>query len=159
MDDYVAKPLDQITLDGALARRIPAFDEEPKADGGGAEPVAPLLENSLLTDVFRHNSESRGYLIGVFIEESRARAAQLAAAEASGDSETMQRLAHALKGSARTIGAKRLQEICATVQEASSEGRVADAVALQSTLENCFELTAELLLKGCPEAQSASAGR
>jgi CheY-like chemotaxis protein len=159
MDDYVAKPLDQITLDAALARRIPAFDEEPKADGSGAEPVAPLLENSLLTDVFRHNSESRGYLIGVFIEESRARAAQLAAAEASGDSETMQRLAHALKGSARTIGAKRLQEICATVQEASSEGRVADAVALQSTLENCFELTAELLLKGCPEAQSGGAAR
>jgi HPt (histidine-containing phosphotransfer) domain-containing protein len=158
MDDYVAKPLDQVTLDAALARRIPAYDgtaDLAPGDGAGstALPPVPLLENSLLTDVFRHNSESRGYLIGVFGDESRARIAQLAAAEQSGDSETMHRLAHALKGSARTIGAKRLEQICAIVQEASTAGRVEDARALQPTLEHCFELTAELLRKGCPAPQ------
>jgi len=64
MDDYVAKPLDQTTLDAALARRIPTYyDGEPAPAGGtggspeaSATPGVPLLENSLLTDVFRHNS-------------------------------------------------------------------------------------------------------
>jgi CheY-like chemotaxis protein len=160
MDDYVAKPLDQVTLDAALARRIPAFDlsDAPEKAAGsrkGATPPLPLLEGSVLTDVFRHNGESRGYLIGVFIEESRARIEQLEAAEALADAETMERLAHALKGSARTIGAKRLEEICAGVQTAASEGRVEVASALRAPLRNCFELTAELLRRGCPEAQGA----
>jgi CheY-like chemotaxis protein/nitrogen-specific signal transduction histidine kinase len=166
MDDYVAKPLDQITLDAALARRIPAYDEadapaDTKPTKGrarrravSAAAPAPLLEDSVLTDVFRHNSESRGYLIGVFVEETRARIAQLAAAEAAGDEATMQRLSHALKGSAGAVGARRLAEICQTVHEAVVEGRVADASELQGTLERSFELTCELLRKGCPETQS-----
>jgi CheY-like chemotaxis protein len=160
MDDYVPKPLDQVSLDAALARRIPAFDEPPRANGDGDHDgvaEAALLENSLLTDVFRHNSESRGYLIGVFIVETRARIAQLAAAETTADAAGMERLAHALKGSARTVGARRLEEICAAVQELANEGRLADANELHGTLERCFELTAELLQRGCPEAQSASA--
>jgi two-component system sensor histidine kinase/response regulator len=161
MDDYVAKPLDQTALDAALARRIPAYDnDDPSATEGGAEapPAVPLLENSLLTDVFRHNSESRGYLIGVFIDESRTRIAQLAAAQRAADTETMRRLSHALKGSARTIGARRLEQICAAVQEAATEGRVSETPELQA-LEQCFELTAELLRRGCPEAQDAELSR
>ncbi|HUB75652.1 MAG TPA: response regulator [Solirubrobacteraceae bacterium] len=155
MDDYVAKPLDQVTLDAALARRLPKYDDDAKPAKGrrrGAEAPVPLLENSLLTDVFRHNSESRGYLIGVFIEESRARIAQLAAAGIAGDSATMQRLAHALKGSARTVGARRMEQVCESVQEPANEGRVGEATRLQATLERCFEQTAELLRRGCPES-------
>jgi CheY-like chemotaxis protein len=168
MDDYVTKPLDQTALDAALARRIPAYDDDSPAaaDANGKAagtadrpPAVALLENSLLTDVFRHNSESRGYLIGVFIDESRTRIAQLAAAERAEDSDTMRRLSHALKGSARTIGARQLEEICAIVQEAATDGRVADASELQGALEQCFELTAELLRRGCPEAQDAELTR
>jgi CheY-like chemotaxis protein len=87
MDDYVAKPLDQVRLDAALARRLPVYDTsvgQLNGSNGTGSPdtaVAPLLQSSVLTDVFRHNSESRGYLIGVFAEESRARISQLAAAE------------------------------------------------------------------------------
>jgi CheY-like chemotaxis protein/nitrogen-specific signal transduction histidine kinase len=166
MDDYVPKPLDQTSLDAALARRMPVFDSEaPDAQGGkgksrSPKPASlPLLENSLLADVFRHNSESRGYLIGVFIEESRGRIEQIALAEQTGDAAAMQRLAHALKGSARTIGARRLEEVSEAVQEAALEGRIADGAKLQGTLEQCFELTAELLRKGCPEAQDAELAR
>jgi hypothetical protein len=117
MDDYVPKPLDQISLEAALARRLPTFDEPPTANGdGGQDGVAgaALRENSLLTDVFRHNSESRGYL-------------------------------------------RRLEEICGAVQELATEGRLADANGLHGTLERCFELAAELLQRGCPQAQNGGA--
>ncbi len=162
MDDYVAKPLDQVTLDAALARRLPAYDApapqartakgNSKRRAAAGAPPAPLLENSILTDVFRHNSESRGYLIGVFIEESRARLSQLFTAEAAGDHPTMQRLSHALKGSAGAVGARRLEEICVAIQEAVTAGSAAEAGKLRGPLEDCFELTCELLRRGCPDS-------
>ena len=150
MDDYVAKPLDQSTLDAALARRLPVLEERGARDRDDS-PTLPILDsNSRLTDVFRHNNESRGYLIGVFIEESRARIDQLAAAEALGDSTLMQRLSHALKGTAGAVGARALEQVCAAVQGAVTDGRTEDAVALQDQLEHCFTVTCDLLRKGCP---------
>jgi signal transduction histidine kinase/HPt (histidine-containing phosphotransfer) domain-containing protein/ActR/RegA family two-component response regulator len=165
MDDYVAKPLDQVRLDAALARRLPVYDTgvgQLSGSNGTGSPdtaVAPLLQSSVLTDVFRHNSESRGYLIGVFAEESRARISQLAAAEGRGDNPTMQRLSHALKGSAGAVGARRMEQICARVHDAVLEGRTGNASELQGALERCFELTAELLRKGCPESADAAPAR
>jgi CheY-like chemotaxis protein len=172
MDDYVAKPLDQVTLDAALARRLPAYDASaadaeagnPKGGarrrrGAAPAPPVPLLENSVLTDVFRHNSESRGYLIGVFIEESQARIEQLVAAETAGHPATMQRLAHALKGSAGAVGARRLEQVCRAIYEAALEDRLEDASKLYDTLEDCFELTCELLRRGCPESTDAEPAR
>jgi CheY-like chemotaxis protein len=168
MDDYVAKPLDQVRLDAALARRLPAYDASGRefnaANGkngsdSAAAPAAPLLQNSVLTDVFRHNSESRGYLIGVFIEESRARIAQLAAAEARADHPAMQRLSHALKGSAGAVGARRMEQVCHQIHEATLEGRTGHASELQGTVERCFDLTRDLLRKGCPESVDGGTAR
>jgi CheY-like chemotaxis protein/HPt (histidine-containing phosphotransfer) domain-containing protein/nitrogen-specific signal transduction histidine kinase len=168
MDDYLAKPLDQVTLDAALARRILTYDPsatQASTSGGknggrkGARsaaqtPAVPLLENSVLTDVFRHDSESRGYLIGVFIDESRTRIAQLAAAETAGDEAVMQRLSHALKGSAAAVGARQLEQVCRTIHEAVIAGHVEVASKLQGTLKQSFDLTCDLLRKGCPETHS-----
>ena len=152
MDDYVAKPLDQSTLDAALARRLPTYDTE--VAGTQPEGSAPLLDmHSRLTDVFRHNAESRGYLIGVFIDESRARIEQLAAAEAVGDLTLMQRLAHALKGTAGAVGTRAFEQVCVSIHDAVVDGRLEDAVALRESLEHVFALTSDLLRKGCPETQ------
>jgi HPt (histidine-containing phosphotransfer) domain-containing protein len=108
----------------------------------------------VLTDVFRHDSESRGYLIGVFIEESRTRIAQLAAAETADDQAVMQRLSHALKGSAAAVGARQLEQVCRTIHEAVIAGHVDVASKLQGTLKQSFDLTCDLLRKGCPETHS-----
>ena len=160
MDDYIAKPLDQAKLDAALARRLPVYDASDEdadsssnADAPCDDARVPLLDRSVLTDVFRHNSESRGYLIGVFVEESRARIEQLAAAEALGDATAMERLAHALKGSAGAVGARRLEQVCRSIHEAVTTGRVDQAAAEQLSLERCFASTCELLRKGCPELE------
>jgi CheY-like chemotaxis protein/HPt (histidine-containing phosphotransfer) domain-containing protein len=163
MDDYVAKPLDQRTLDAALARSVPALELENGAGSNGDDPQhssgeleLPLLEGSVLTDVFRHNGESRSYLIGVFVDESRLRIAHLADAAKAGDTATMQQLTHALKGSAGAVGAKRLQSIAMEAHEALLAGRASDAAGQQTRLERCFELTAELLYRGCPQALDAA---
>jgi CheY-like chemotaxis protein len=154
MDDYIAKPLDQTALDGAIARRIPSVELDLSTtgplEGAAGDLGVPLLERSVLTDVFRHNSESRSYLIGVFVEETQARLDQLAAATAAGDTATMQRLTHALKGSAGAIGARRLERICTEAHASAMDESVSSDVDLQSRLEYCLQMTADLLHSGCP---------
>ncbi len=113
------------------------------------DPRTPLLDGSVLTDVFRHNGESRSYLINVFVTESRARIAQLAEAAEVGDTKTMQRLTHALKGSAAAVGARRFEQACAEAHEEALADRVSDAEHLQGRLGRCLDLTAELLRRGC----------
>jgi CheY-like chemotaxis protein len=170
MDDYVAKPLDQVALDAAIARRIPVLElGAPEADsnnGADADPARPagdpslpLLDGSVLTDVFRHNSESRSYLIGVFVDESRTRIEQLATATEVSDTKTMLRLAHALKGSAGAVGARRLEVICSEAHDAVLVGHVSDAARLLGRIERCFDLTSQLLLRGCPQARDAATVR
>jgi CheY-like chemotaxis protein len=154
MDDYISKPVDQAALDAAIARRL--------AGGAGADgtasdrqvagdPELPLLERSVLTDVFRHNSESRSYLIGVFIDESRSRIDQLEAATETADTAAMQQLSHALQGSASAVGARRLAHICGSMHDAVIAGRPNEVMRLRASLERCFELTSELLQRGCPQ--------
>jgi CheY-like chemotaxis protein len=160
MDDYIAKPLDQSALDGAIARRIPSVELDLSTtgplDGPAGDLGVPLLERSVLTDVFRHNSESRNYLIGVFVEETQARLEQLASATAVSDTPTMQRLTHALKGSAGAVGARRLERICSEAHDAAmadqADGESGD---LQTRLEYCLQMTADLLHSGCPQVADA----
>jgi two-component system, sensor histidine kinase len=156
MDDYIAKPLDQTALDGAIARRIPSVELDLSTtgplEGAAGDLGVPLLERSVLTDVFRHNNESRSYLIGVFVDETRARLEQLAAATAAGDTTTMQRLTHALKGSAGAIGARRLERICTEAHDAAMTETLTGDADLQSRLEYCLQMTADLLHSGCPRS-------
>jgi CheY-like chemotaxis protein/HPt (histidine-containing phosphotransfer) domain-containing protein len=170
MDDYVAKPLDQMALDAAIARRIPSLElDGPGADStNGAEadtarpagdPRVPLLDGSVLTDVFRHNSESRSYLIGVFVDESHTRINQLSAATEESDTKTMLRLTHALKGSAGAVGARRLEVICSEAHDAVLVGHVSDAARLLGRIERCFDMTSQLLFRGCPQARDAASAR
>jgi CheY-like chemotaxis protein len=170
MDDYVAKPLDQIALDAAIARRIPGLDlatpgaaptngDEADVARPAGDPSVPLLDGSVLTDVFRHNSESRSYLIGVFVDESHTRIEQLAAATEASDTATMLRLTHALKGSAGAVGARRLAVICSEAHDAVTIGHVSDAARLLGRIERCFEMTSQLLFRGCPQARDAASAR
>jgi CheY-like chemotaxis protein len=163
MDDYIAKPLDQSALDGAIARRIPSVELDLSTtgplEGAAGDLGVPLLEHSVLTDVFRHNSESRNYLIGVFVEETQARLDQLAAAAAAGDTATMQRLTHALKGSAGAVGARRLERICTEAHAAAMADQAVDDTDLHGRLEYCLQITADLLHSGCPQVADAEPHR
>jgi hypothetical protein len=52
-----------------------------------------------------------------------------------------------------------MEQICAKIHQAVLEGRTGTASELQGALERCFELTSELLRKGCPESADAASAR
>jgi len=66
-------------------------------------------------------------LIALFFTEGQERIDRILAAARAGDAATIERAAHSLKGSAGTIGARRLSAACAAL-EAAAPGDAADHV-------------------------------
>jgi HPt (histidine-containing phosphotransfer) domain-containing protein len=88
-------------------------------------------------------------VIALFLDSAPPRLAALREAVARDDARTLEQEAHALKGSAATLGARPLAAICEELQALGRAGDVARASALLPRLEAEFErvrgaLTAEL---------------
>lgn len=84
--------------------------------------------------------DTEAYLIELFLDQAATRLPELADAIAAGDGEALRRLADGLKGSAATVGAVHLAELCeALCQVAGICGP--DAVAIQERLRQALTET------------------
>lgn len=71
----------------------------------------------------------------LFVGDAEPRLAALREAVGSGDAEGVEQAAHALKGSAGNMGARRMSEICAGLQDAGVSGDLSGAEDLLTRLE------------------------
>ena len=78
-------------------------------------------------------------LIGLFLRETPARLADIRTALESGDAPALERAAHALKGSAGTLGAYALSELCAQLEELADSGTVTGAAEVVDAVAAAFE--------------------
>lgn len=78
-------------------------------------------------------------LVGVFVEEAPRRLAELREATLVRDAPTVERLSHAIKGSAAILGASDLREASAALEERAMENRLEGEPALQARFESEFE--------------------
>ncbi|RLT94002.1 ATP-binding protein [Ketobacter sp.] len=169
MDDYITKPLEPAELEPKLVywinqikRRHPIVAGGPiaKPRAADATPVAlaefPLLDREALLRRVRHKPEREQEMIAIFCEVSPARVAELEAAIQQGDGPRVAALAHALKGSAGSLGAVRVQQLCQTL-EAEAQG--SNPGALQPYLAQLQQEFADLMahletLKATPDRNS-----
>jgi CheY-like chemotaxis protein len=107
MDDYLPKPLRVEDLEIALGRAL-------DADGDWID--AGIMD--------------------LFFEETSAQLDALNEAAIAGDTAEVERLAHTVKGAAATVGATRLAELAAEIEEAPET-----AAGLLDELQRAFELT------------------
>jgi two-component system sensor histidine kinase/response regulator len=107
MDDYLPKPLRVEDLEIALGRAL-------DADGDWID--AEIME--------------------LFLEETSAQLDALSEAADAGDTAEVERLAHTVKGAAATVGAARLAELAAEIEQAPGT-----AAELLRELQRAFELT------------------
>jgi PAS domain S-box-containing protein len=153
MDDYIAKPFTPAALDDALQR---AMRNHPR-DGGRISPpppcrgstrnrLAPVLDRSRLGLISSTDAGAAEHLANAFIVTARERIAELNLAEAAGDITIVEGLAHALKGSAATIGAMRMNQACERLGKTAASGAV-DMSTQQIDLEAAFVLTEAALQK------------
>jgi len=149
MDDYLGKPLRPTDLDEVIARALRGSAgangsrERPAAevDAQTEDTKAPLVDASILADVFGGDAAARDDLVAQFIRRSRATIAELALAVEAGEMATVARLAHGLKGSATAVGAERLSRTAGQLCEVLAAGQPTDAPSLQTELEDIFEMT------------------
>ena len=154
MDGYLTKPIRTGPLADALARHLPAAAalRRPGARHAVpvAEPVGPgrrseagvldikgvdtgILDPAALAETFGAFDAEAVAFVTAFAREVPVRVAALAGALEQADLPAARHVAHALKGAALSVGAKRLGEIASGVQDALDQGD-ADAAAFMAGL-------------------------
>ena len=124
MDDYLSKPvrLDELgaTIERWLKSATPALqphavpDDRPEDPILDLETIAQLRET--LTSAMRHD------LIGSFEHSLPRCVARLRAAWGCGDLDEIRSVAHLLKGSSATLGARQLRATCQDLEHTSRAG-------------------------------------
>ena len=77
-------------------------------------------------------------LIELFLTDVPPQLVALQAAVEAGDAHAIERIAHTLKGSCGNMGAKRMEAICAELEELGRSGNLTPAPGLISRLEEEF---------------------
>ena len=157
MNDHLAKPFEPEKLTETLARWLPHVLERtadiqpaPHTRTRNAPPPTSLVDRQALESIpgldleqglkpLRGNLALYLRLLGRFIDQHRADAAQLAEALGRGDLAALEREAHQLKGAAATLGAHVLRDLALTLEQSARAHQPSER--LQPLLEL---LTAEL---------------
>ncbi len=120
MDDYVPKPVGPEQLEAVLGRWIgppPSGEAEPPSPGWAARGDDPVDWDVLTELLSMTKPEFLQELLVIFLRDSRQMVAGLRAAHEGGDIGMWRYLAHKLRGSCATIGAKPMMNLTAAMEE------------------------------------------
>ena len=157
MDDYVSKPLKRTDLRAALERRQDAITDAadpsicrpatagvagpPALSPGTAEADRLILDQDVLASL-RDLDDGEGDImretIEVFLSTTPSRIDGLDVALATGDLETVERLAHTLKSSSGMVGGQRMTEVCKRLEHLTRSGILAEAPELIARIGEHF---------------------
>lgn len=150
MDDFVAKPIDQEKLIRSLSKWLDVdISPAPSAintatkeatNGDRAQPVASIdikrlsYLKSLSTEQFRK-------LAGSFLQHTGERVAHLRRAVEEGNLDSAKSIAHAMKGSSATFGAKSFFERSTQIDQLAKHGDLSEIRTQLHAYERCFAST------------------
>ncbi|MDA9981329.1 ATP-binding protein [Gammaproteobacteria bacterium] len=108
MDDYISKPVDKLTLLGAIAKWIGGSAEGTQATQLGSENA--VLDRAGIERLIADTDKSAASrLLGMFMTETRGRLDRIVNAVTLQRYDVVQKEAHAIKGSSGTFGAEQLR--------------------------------------------------
>jgi signal transduction histidine kinase/CheY-like chemotaxis protein/HPt (histidine-containing phosphotransfer) domain-containing protein len=148
MDAYVAKPFGPDEIAAALRRFAPGAPGSV-ADQGAAAAAAPELARGKLDEVIIRellaftSADFVRELIELFLRNTRA---ELLALRVSAHVPSeRQAIAHKLKGSCFTVGAREMAALCSRLETLTPDTPAAEAIGLLNALETEFEDTRNAL--------------
>jgi CheY-like chemotaxis protein/HPt (histidine-containing phosphotransfer) domain-containing protein len=171
MDDYLTKPASMEALRTVLRRWIRADSASPT--GGDAregqvqaEPMdlarlssLPILDDASIAALrdpdLGGDPEFLVEVVEAFFSDTPPRIESVKTSLAGGDSETLGRAAHSLKGSSGNFGAARLQALCADIERLGRDGQLAGLSPLVERLESEYQLVVARLAELSAEASAA----
>lgn len=146
MDDYVPKPVKPKELDAVLKRWILRPEEvvttlsEAGSESGesGGDPIDRLVLASLRELQGEGEPEILSELIELFLDEVPQQLGALREAVEKDDAPSVERIAHTLKGSSGNMGATRMVQICAELQDVGASANLSGTPELLKRLEEEF---------------------
>lgn len=164
MDGYLRKPIEMAKLEAALRTHLPVAFElrveerhvESQDQGSAVDDLSSVIEG-FVTEIFDPNQlidsfgafdeAAIGAVMGL-ADELENRTAELTDVIMQGDAEQGSKLAHALKGSANSTGARRFGQVMSDIEELLKAGdtETAKLIAqmLGPTLDELMETLAPL---------------
>jgi HPt (histidine-containing phosphotransfer) domain-containing protein len=148
MDDYLAKPLRPQDLDAALRRWAPRTTNgragetraaEPAIDqlGPTPDPLDPAELDRLRTELAA--SGALDQVVELFGTHTPEILTDLRSAIEAADPQAVRESAHKLKGSAATVGAMHLSELCHELQSQAENGSLGGAAELVDQIDAAFQ--------------------
>ncbi len=141
MDDYVTKPAKKEALEETLTKWVsPDRDPAPSPESGEGpadlEATGDPLDRAALGNLRELGGpEMLEELAEMFDHDARDGLAELEKAFEEGDASAVKVIAHKLKGSSGNMGAKRMSEICAKLENVGASGDLSDARGLLEGLK------------------------
>ena len=136
MDDYVTKPVNARNLREAMMRHCtPKAPEAPTpvSTRRGGQDV--IFDFNRLTDVTGGDAEFEDVILREFLDGLPEAVDRLRVAIAAQDGKAVADAGHALRGSARTLGAEAIGFACLELETAGSAGQLVDAPAMLQRVE------------------------
>jgi two-component system sensor histidine kinase/response regulator len=124
MDDYIAKPVVFEQLAATLARWAPVGTVSVDAPLFSM-PATAGLDTRVIDQLRALDTPGSGFfqgVIGLFLDTTPGRLAALARALAEHDLATVQAVAHGLRSTCGNVGARRMHDLCAEIEEGAGNG-------------------------------------
>jgi len=158
MDGYLTKPIESKNLTAALEKWLPAAAPLRRPAGRPAKKAAAvqidpqIFDVARFTDTFGPASDETRTILGQFLDDARKMAGSVNAAVESQDWGGARHHVHALKGASGSIGAVRLGQLAADVQDCL-DGNDPDTATLfiaglETTVDELAQAVQPLIAKG-----------
>jgi two-component system sensor histidine kinase/response regulator len=142
MDDYISKPVKAQELDNVLKRWI-SHPDTSSAQGEVTYAADDPLDRSVLAGLRELQEGGEPDLLAelakLFLEEAPFKIKGMHEATERSDASSLGWVAHALKGSCDNMGARRMAQICAELQDVGTSENLARAPGLLDQLESEFD--------------------
>jgi len=143
MDAYLSKPIMAADLAAMVERWTELRARSQPARLGVLS--SSVLDTSSIAGLRELGSDEFRKLVHLFLSDGAVRVAALHSAGTSGDGSAVAKLAHSLKGSAATFGARVLVQRCDHLQVVASSGDLAESAKLIDSVDGGFVVASEAL--------------
>ena len=146
MDDYISKPVAFEDLAAALRRWVPGRETVEGAPAPKA-PSAAGLDPRVLGELRALDTPGSGFfhgVIGLFLATAPGRLDALTAAVRAADAEAVRRLGHALRSTCGNVGAKRMHDLSASIEERAERPAAELEPLLQALLDEYAQVRSAL---------------
>jgi PAS domain S-box-containing protein len=149
MDDYLPKPVKREDLDSTLQQWVSREDATLPTgaqERGSYTQEEDSLDHTVIASLRElGDSDLLSELTQMFLEEVPERLEALQEAVDKGDEQTIQRIAHTLKGSSGNMGARQMSRLCLDLEQAGESNDLSSAADILELLNKEFDRVREEL--------------